>query len=157
MNADFHCHSTASDGTLPPGEVARRAHARGVTHWALTDHDVLHGVEEAREAAHALRLTFYPGVEISVTWRGQTVHIVGLGVDPLDTPLRDGIAATRSSRRSRAGRIADKLRAAGIAGAEAAFDYATDANLISRTHFARFLVERGHAADMNDAFHRYLG
>src|SRR3974390_2791995 len=157
MNVDLHCHSTASDGTLPPGELARRAHARGVTHWALTDHDVLHGLEEAGEAARALGLTFVPGVEISVTWRAQTVHIVGLGIDPLDPALLAGTAATRSSRRGRAVRIAEKLRAVGIPGAEEAYGYAHNPDLISRTHFARFLVDRGHVGSMNDAFERYLG
>jgi len=157
MNPDLHCHSTASDGTLAPAELARRAHAHGVTHWALTDHDVIRGVKEAGDAARSLGLRFFPGVEISVTWRAQTLHIVGLGIDPDNAALTEGIAATRSSRRARAGRIADKLRAIGIAGADQAYSYAEDPDLISRTHFGRFLVERGHAQDISDAFERYLG
>jgi predicted metal-dependent phosphoesterase TrpH len=157
LNIDLHCHSTASDGTLAPEELARRAHARGVTHWALTDHDVTTGLEAAGEASRALGIAFVPGVEISVTWHAQTVHILGLAVDPAEAQLTAGIAATRSSRRARAALIAEKLAALGIDGALDAYEYAEDPDLIGRTHFARLLVDRGHAAHIGDAFNRYLG
>jgi predicted metal-dependent phosphoesterase TrpH len=157
MNVDFHSHSTASDGMLAPAEVGARAKAHGVTHWALTDHDVLSGLAQAAEAAHDLGIAFFPGVEISVTWRGQTIHIVGVDVDPANDTLRAGVATTRSSRRARADRIAHKLRALGVEDAHRACDYAEDPDLISRTHFARFLVDRGFAVNIDDAFARYLG
>src|ERR1700733_7639748 len=101
MNADLHCHSTVSDGQLTPARVAERAHAGGVTLWALTDHDQLGGQREAREAAEALGMQYLSGVEISVTWAGRTVHVVGLNVDPENQELLDGLAATRDGRAAR--------------------------------------------------------
>lgn len=90
LNADLHCHSTVSDGVLAPSEVAARAHANGVTLWALTDHDELGGQAEAMQAAADLGMRCFSGVEISVTWSGQTVHIVGLDVDTQDATLLEG-------------------------------------------------------------------
>ena len=98
LNADLHTHSCVSDGTLSPEAVAARAHAAGVELWALTDHDELGGLAEAAEAAGALGLPFVPGVEISVTWRTETLHIVGLRIDPANETLRDGLETTRSGR-----------------------------------------------------------
>src|ERR1700712_2946712 len=96
MNADLHCHSTVSDGLLSPASVAERAHAGGVTLWSLTDHDQLGGQHEARAAAQALGMRYLPGVEISVTWAGRTVHVVGMNVDPENDALVKGVAATRN-------------------------------------------------------------
>ena len=98
VNADLHCHSTASDGTLAPAAVVRRAHANGVDLLALTDHDELLGLPEAAATAAELGLRFVPGVEVSVSWLDQTVHIVGLGFDPENAALRDGLGATRGGR-----------------------------------------------------------
>ena len=114
-NFDLHCHSTASDGTLGPAEVVRRAAARGVTTLALTDHDELAGLDEAREAAYEAGIGFVDGVEISVTWNGATIHIVGVGIDPASEPLVRGLETVRESRAVRAERIASELAAAGIA------------------------------------------
>jgi hypothetical protein len=158
MNVDLHCHSTASDGTLSPTALAQRAAAGGVTHWALTDHDVLAGLAEARAAAFACGIAFVPGVEVSVTWRGQTIHIVGLGVDPDNPTLAAGVAATRGSRQARAARMGERLDALGMPGALAgALALVDDPDLVSRTHFARYLMAQGHARVMGEVFDRWLG
>ncbi len=158
MNADLHCHSTVSDGLLAPREVARRAHAGGVTLWALTDHDEVAGQEPARSEALALGMRYVNGVEISVTWASRTVHVVGLGIDPSSPSLVAGLYATRNGRAARAKAMSDALAELGIAGAyEGALAYVSNPDLISRTHFARFLVEKGFAASTADVFDRYLG
>ncbi|MCP3711938.1 PHP domain-containing protein [Paraburkholderia sp. CNPSo 3274] len=158
MNADLHCHSTVSDGQLAPAAVAQLAKAGGVGLWALTDHDVLGGQREAREAAEALGMRYLSGVEISVTWASRTVHIVGLHVDTACTALVDGLARTRDGRAARAEAIGERLGELGIPDAyEGAFQYVSNPDLISRTHFARFLVESGRAQNTQDAFSRWLG
>ncbi|NLP64409.1 3',5'-nucleoside bisphosphate phosphatase [Paraburkholderia sacchari] len=158
MNADLHCHSTVSDGQLAPAAVAQLAKAAGVTVWALTDHDELGGQREARAAADALGMHYLNGVEISVTWASRTVHIVGLHVDLECTALVDGLARTRDGRAARAEAIGERLEALGIPNAyEGALQYVSNPDLISRTHFARFLVESGRAQHTQDAFSRWLG
>lgn len=157
LNADLHCHSSVSDGALTPAVVAARAHDKGVELWALTDHDEVGGIPEAREAAHALGLAYVTGVEISVTWAERTVHIVGLGFDEKDEMLCSGLAATRSGRERRARDMALQLQAAGIANAfEGALKYVGNPDLISRTHFARYLVELGVCTDTSEVFQNYL-
>jgi len=157
MNADLHCHSTVSDGTLEPEALAARAKANGVELWALTDHDELGGQQRARDAARALALPYLTGVEISVTFIGTTVHIVGLGVDSDDAALRQGLVATRGGRGERARQMADELAKVGIAGTyEGALRHAGNHELISRTHFARHLVETGVCADTQEVFRRFL-
>jgi 3',5'-nucleoside bisphosphate phosphatase len=158
MNADLHCHSTVSDGQFAPAEVAARAHANGVTLWSLTDHDQLGGQEEAKKAADALGMGYLPGVEISVTWAGRTVHIVGMNVDPADEALRCGLEATRNGRAARGVAIGEALGAIGIPDCyEGALKFTDDPDMISRTHFARYLVEAGYAESTSDVFARYLG
>jgi len=158
LNPDFHCHSIASDGTLSPEVVAARAAANGVTHWALTDHDTIDGLAAARDVATDAGMTFVSGVEISVSWQWQTIHVVGLGIDPENADLAAGLAEVRGARRARAERIAEKLAKAGIPGAlEGACAHATNPDLIGRTHFARHLVERGVVAHLDAAFQQYLG
>jgi hypothetical protein len=157
VNADLHCHSTVSDGTLAPAALAARAKAGGVELWALTDHDEVGGQHEAREAALALGMDYLTGCEISVSFAGQTVHIVGLGFDADDAALRAGLAATRGGRGERARAMAAGLAMAGIPGAyEGALQYVGNPELISRTHFGRFLVERGVCADTYEVFRRFL-
>jgi predicted metal-dependent phosphoesterase TrpH len=158
MNADLHCHSKVSDGLLAPADVARRAHAHGVALWALTDHDELGGQAEARATAQELGMRYLCGVEISVTWASRTVHIVGLHVDPQCPALIEGLHATRHGRAARAVAIGAALGELGIANAyEGALRYVSNPDLISRTHFARFLVEKGYAASTADVFARFLG
>jgi 3',5'-nucleoside bisphosphate phosphatase len=156
-NADLHCHSRFSDGTLSPTELARRAHANGVTLWSLTDHDELAGLAEAGIAARELGLPFLPGVEVSVTFAGETVHIVGLGIDASNAALRDGLAHTRDGRQLRSQAMSDSLAHAGLPGAlKGALRYVTNPELVSRTHFARWLVDTGVCIDMGSVFRRYL-
>lgn len=157
LNADLHSHSTVSDGTLRPEQVAARAHANGVALWALTDHDEVGGQAHARDAALALGMDYLTGVEISVTFAGQTVHIVGLGFDAEHAELTRGLADTRGGRERRARDMADGLAKVGIHGAfEGALKYVGNPDLISRTHFARFLVDEGVCGDMQEVFRRYL-
>ena len=154
---DLHCHSTASDGLLSPAAVVARAAQRGVDVLALTDHDEVGGLAEARAAAADAGIEFVCGTELSVSWEAHTIHVVGLRIDPDEPTLGDGLAAIRAGRATRARRIADSLAAAGIGGAyEGAMRYVTSERLISRTHFARWLVEAGHVRQVKDVFKRYL-
>lgn len=157
LNADLHCHSTVSDGTLPPEALAARAHANGVELWALTDHDEVSGQRRARDAALALGLPYLNGAEFSVTFADRTVHIVGLGFDAEDAGLVEGLRDMRAGRERRAREMAAALAAVGIRGAfEGAQRYVGNPELISRTHFARHLVESGVCADTHEVFRRYL-
>jgi len=157
LNIDLHCHSNVSDGVLPPAEVVARAAANGVQALALTDHDDVSGVAPAQAAAAAAGLTLIPGVEISASWGGQTVHIVGLRIDPGHPELAAGLKAIRLGRIERARRMGDDLVKSGIAGAyEGAYEFAVNKEMVGRTHFARWLVAQGHAPDMRSAFRRYL-
>ncbi|MEK7230752.1 MAG: 3',5'-nucleoside bisphosphate phosphatase [Pseudomonadota bacterium] len=158
FNVDLHSHSTFSDGTLTPGELVARAAQRGVALLALTDHDDTGGLEAARAAAAEHPIRLIDGVEISVTWHGQTLHVVGLGVDPSNAALQSGLAATRGGRVDRAGKIIAAFEALGITGSrDGAQQFASNPRLIGRTHFARFLVRQGVVKDIKTAFKRFLG
>ncbi len=155
--ADLHCHSTVSDGTLSPAALALRAQSAGVTLWSLTDHDEVGGQQVAMTAALNAGMDYLTGVEISVTFAGATVHIVGLGFDPLHPDLVNGLHATRSGRDQRGREIAEGLAKVGIHGAyEGALKYVGNPALMSRTHFARHLVESGVCHDANEVFRRFL-
>jgi len=153
---DLHAHSTASDGTLSPTRLMERAHAAGVEVMALTDHDTLEGLPEAAAAARRLGLGFVPGVEVSISWQAITVHILGLGVDLGNEVLQRGLAGLREYRDWRAEEIGRRLARAGIPGAFEGARALSSGRLISRTHFARFLVDNGHAADVRAVFRKYL-
>lgn len=154
---DLHCHSTASDGVLTPVALVQRAIGQGVDFLALTDHDELGGLPDARQAARTGGMQLVPGVEVSITWSKATVHIVGLHVDPDDALLVQGLARNRGGRRLRAQRMADDLARVGIPGAlEGAYALAINKDLISRTHFARFLVGEGVVKDVKSVFKRFL-
>ncbi len=157
LNADLHCHSVVSDGTLTPEALAARAAANGVELWALTDHDEIGGQHRAAAAAQAQGMKYLTGTEISITFAGHTVHIVGLGFDPDDTAMVEGLRRTRGGRGQRAMEMSDGLAAVGIRGAyEGALKYVSNPELISRTHFARFLVETGVCRDTSEVFRKYL-
>jgi 3',5'-nucleoside bisphosphate phosphatase len=157
INADLHCHSSVSDGTLEPEALAARAKANGVELWALTDHDEVGGQHRAMSAARELGLPYLTGAEISVTFAATTVHIVGLGFDADDPALVQGLVATRGGRRERAMEMAAGLAKVGIKNAfEGALKYVGNPELISRTHFARYLVESGICMDNQDVFRRFL-
>ena len=157
LNADLHCHSVVSDGTLTPEALAERAASHGVELWALTDHDEIGGQARAAAAAKAVGMRYVTGVEISVTFLGKTVHIVGLGMDTNNADLCEGLERTRGGRRLRAQDMADGLAKVGIKGAfEGALQYVGNPDLISRTHFARHLVETGVCKETNEVFRKYL-
>ena len=157
LKVDLHCHSNVSDGVLAPADVAAYACNSGVNVWALTDHDEVSGVKAARDAATALGMRFVAGVEISVTWANETVHVVGLQVDEDNPGLLSGLAATRNGREKRAREIASQLEAAGIPHAyEGALRYVANPDLMSRTHFARYLCEIGVCATTSEVFRRFL-
>jgi 3',5'-nucleoside bisphosphate phosphatase len=157
LNADLHCHSVVSDGTLTPETLALRAFENGVHLWALTDHDEVGGQLRAQQAARDLGMDYLSGVEISVTWMGHTIHIVGLGIDAAHVGILEGLRRTRDGRQNRAKMMAEQLAKAGIAGSyEGALLYAGNPELISRTHFARFLVEQGVCRDTDQVFKNYL-
>ena len=156
-NYDLHCHSTASDGLLAPAELVARAAANGVDTLALTDHDEISGLAEARARAADLGLGFVDGVEVSISWGGITIHVVGLNIDPGSAPLQQGLQSIRQGRRERAKLMAKDLARVGIAGSlEGAYTYVDNPNLIGRTHFARFLVEKRYVSDVKSAFQHYL-
>lgn len=157
LNADLHCHSVVSDGTLTPELLAARAAANGVELWALTDHDEIGGQKRAAAAAKSVGIKYLTGTEISVTFAGETVHIVGLGFDPENQELAAGLKATRGGRTDRAMEMSDGLAKVGIKGAfEGALKFVGNPELISRTHFARFLVESGVCSETNEVFRKYL-
>lgn len=157
LNADLHCHSVVSDGTLTPEALAQRAHANGVELWALTDHDEVGGQARAAAAAQALGMKYLTGVEISVTFIGQTVHILGFGFDADNAQLVAGLRQTRGGRGERAKEMSDGLAKVGIKGAyEGALQFVGNPELISRTHFARYLVESGVCKETNEVFRKYL-
>lgn len=157
LKVDLHCHSNVSDGVLAPAAVAAYARKAGVDVWALTDHDEVSGIPAARAAAGAQGMRFVSGVEISITWANETVHIVGLQIDETNAELVQGLARTRAGRDTRGRDIADQLAAAGIEGAyEGALKFVGNPDLMSRTHFARYLVEAGVCASIPEVFRKYL-
>jgi len=157
LNADLHCHSVVSDGTLTPEALAERAKTNGVELWALTDHDEVGGQHRAAAAARAQGLAYLSGAEISVSFANETVHIVGLGFDPDNAALQQGLRNTRGGREQRAVEMAESLAKVGIPGAfEGALKFVGNPDLISRTHFARFMVESGVCRDTSEVFRKYL-
>ncbi|HEY6280700.1 MAG TPA: 3',5'-nucleoside bisphosphate phosphatase [Burkholderiales bacterium] len=157
LNIDLHSHSTVSDGLLSPEELVQRAAARGVQMLALTDHDDMGGLARARQAAIPYGVHLINGVEVSVSWSSQTLHIVGLRIDPDCPALLQGLQTIRSGRAARAQRIAAELEKSGIRGSlQGAYQHAANPDLIGRTHFARFLVEQGQAGDVKGVFRKFL-
>lgn len=157
LNFDLHCHSNISDGVLSPAELVHRAVEKGVDVLALTDHDDVAGLSEAAQAAEATTMRLINGVEISVTWSGVTLHVVGLNIDPVHPGLLAGLSEIQQGRRLRAERMAQDLEKKGISGAlNGALRFASNPRLIGRTHFARFLVEQGVCKDVRSVFKKFL-
>jgi predicted metal-dependent phosphoesterase TrpH len=154
---DLHTHTIHSDGTLTPSELVEHALSQDVKVMALTDHDSTAGISEARKKADLLGLKLITGVEISVSWANRTIHIVGLGVDTGNENLQQGLKILRGYRDDRAIKIAERLQQCGIEDCQQAVKEKTDGTLIGRMHYARYLVEQGHAKDIKQAFKRYLG
>lgn len=157
LSVDLHCHSYHSDGSLAPAELVKRAHQQGVNVLALTDHDELDGLSEARREALKLGVYFVNGVEVSVSWEATTIHIVGLGFNPNDAVLKQGLESIRQERIRRAKKIAEKLEKCGIPNVWQEVTEEAGFESVTRTHFARYLVDNGHAKDMQQAFKRWLG
>jgi len=154
---DLHAHSNVSDGMLAPDDLVRRARASGVSLFALTDHDELAGLPQALQTAAELGLRFVPGVEISVSWRQHTIHVLGLRIDLNDEALTGGLALVRQGRWRRAERMAEGLEKVGFANAFAgALGFAANPQMISRTHFARWMIQTGRCANLRDVFKQYL-
>lgn len=153
---DLHCHSTASDGGLPPTAVVQRAYAQGVTVLALTDHDTTAGLAEAGQAASQLGLRLIKGIELSACYQSQCLHIIGLNIDPEHPALVQGIARQHAIRAERAKKIADKLEKKRIPGVYAAVKQAAGQGEITRSHFADFLLANGYVSSQQEAFDRYL-
>lgn len=154
---DLHCHSNASDGALSPTELVQRAHEHGVTSLALTDHDTVVGLSEAQVAATAAGIELIPGIELSTSWQNKCFHIVGLGIDPAYPPLAEATRNLQIMRTERAEKIAEKLEKKRIPGALAAVKKAAGDGMITRTHFADFLLSQFHVSTQQEAFDRYLG
>lgn len=154
---DLHCHSHFSDGALTPDELLLRAKEKGVTTLALTDHDTVAGLAQAQKAAEQQKLNFIPGIELSCQWNNKTFHILGLNIDPNNTELLAGTKQLQDIRIERAKKIAHKLEKKKIPGAFAAVEKAAGTGMLTRPHFARFLLQNNHVNSMQDAFDRYLG
>ncbi|MCK4864241.1 MAG: PHP domain-containing protein [Gammaproteobacteria bacterium] len=156
LHCDLHSHSTVSDGTLTPVEMVLRAYEKGVEVFALTDHDATEGLKEAAQTADKVGLQFVPGIEISVTWSHQTIHIVGLGINPDDEALNQGLKVLREFRGRRGEEIALKLEKKGLENPLVGAKKFANGEILSRTHFARYLVEQGRAKDIRQVFKRFL-
>lgn len=153
---DLHTHSTASDGSLTPTQLVERAASAGVTTLALTDHDTVAGLDEAARAAVRLGIRFVPGVELSVTWHEQTIHLLGLGIDPACPQLCDGLAGLRAARHRRAEQIAQRLQRLGVEGTLEGVLASVQQGVVGRLHFARHLVACGQVTDVRAGFDRFL-
>lgn len=156
-NYDLHCHSTASDGSLTPAEVVKRAQQQGVTSLALTDHDTINGQAEAAQAALGSNINFIPGIEISTTWENKCFHIVGLNIDPKNSALHSGIKNLQTLRSERAKTIALKLEKRRIPNAYEAVMEMAKGGMVTRAHFANFLLANNYVSTQQQAFDRYLG
>lgn len=157
LKYDLHCHSSFSDGALTPSEVILRAKEQGVTTLALTDHDTVAGLAEAQQAAEQQALDFIPGIELSCLWSNKTFHVLGLNIDPSNAEILTGTQQLQEIRLERAKKIADKLAKNKIPGAFAAVQVAAGVGMITRPHFANFLLENNHVSSIQNAFDRYLG
>jgi len=156
IHHDLHSHSLASDGTLTPADLVQAAGDAGVNVLALTDHDTTDGLEEAGRQAAVAGLRLIPGVEISVSWESLTIHILGLNIDPHCEVLQAGLSGLRAFRDSRAEEIGRRLDRAGIPGAHAGACALSRGRIVSRTHFAHYLVANGHARSVAQVFKRFL-
>ena len=153
---DLHCHSTVSDGLLAPQDLVAHAAKQGVKVLALTDHDDLGGLQIAREAAQAHDIAFVNGVEISVSWKGRTLHIVGLHFDEKNAELQTALKKVRLERDSRASDMSEGLEKVGISGTYEGAKAIAKNGILTRSHFAQFMVQAGHVKDVKTVFKKYL-
>jgi 3',5'-nucleoside bisphosphate phosphatase len=153
---DLHCHSTLSDGLLSPEELVAHAASKGVRVLALTDHDEVGGLARARIAAEQHGITLVNGVEISVTWKKRTLHIVGLRIDASDPQLITTFQQVHAARDVRARQMAEGLAKAGVAGAYEGAKQIAGNSVMTRSHFAQFIVKQGHAKNIKSVFKKYM-
>ena len=153
---DLHCHSTISDGLLSPQDLVAYAAKSGVKVLALTDHDDVSGLQAAHEAALQHGVHFINGVEISATWKKRTLHIVGLKIDAENAALKTALDKVRIGRDKRAQEMAAGLAKVGIEGAYEGANAIAKQSILTRSHFAQFLVQSGHAKDVKTVFKKFL-
>ena len=158
---DLHVHSTVSDGTLTPTQLVELAVKENLSAFALTDHDTVRGVDEAMAAASSFRkqgspIHVIPGVEISAAYRGSDIHILGLNVNHKNTVLCQTLDAAEKERVDRNRKMAQNLASAGLDITYEAIQQLDPEAVITRAHFAKYLVLKGYASDNNDAFKKYL-
>jgi predicted metal-dependent phosphoesterase TrpH len=156
VNIDLHTHTTASDGTLTPTELVELAKQKAISHLALTDHDTTAGLSEASTAAEQTGITLIAGVEISVTWQKKLFHIVGLNINPLNTTLVDGLSSLQTIRLERAKLMGERLAKKRIPNIFEQAEKLAGEGMVTRTHFARVLVDNGYASDVSSVFNSYL-
>jgi predicted metal-dependent phosphoesterase TrpH len=155
--ADLHTHTTASDGELTPAALVRRAVERGVRLLAVTDHDTLSGLAEAAAEAATAGAEFWPGVEINTSWRGREIHVLGYLSATSRPRLEERLSAARSLRHDRAARIINKLNSLEVNLTLADVQRETTGAAPYRSHIAKALCRAGYAADVADAFKRWIG
>jgi predicted metal-dependent phosphoesterase TrpH len=153
---DLHCHSTASDGTLAPREVVQLAHRNGLSALALTDHDTIGGVEEAATEAAKFGIDFLPGIEISCDFPTGTMHLLGYGVDPASTVLRQLTETLIAGRDDRNPRIVRKLNELNVAITMAEVEAESGGGVVGRPHIAAILMRKGYVSSIKNAFDKYL-
>lgn len=153
---DFHLHSNHSDGAYAPPDLVARIQQAGVTVFALTDHDTVAGCVATQRLAKERGLGFVSGVEISVSWQGRTIHVIGLGIALDHMALLRGLERLSGVREARAREMGERLEKCGIQNAHDQALALAGGGMITRTHFARMLVARGYALDVRDVFRRYL-
>jgi hypothetical protein len=157
MKFDLHSHSYYSDGSLSPSKLIELAAQSGVTHLALTDHDTVDGLAEARQASEQYSdITLVNGVEFSCTWDNQLIHIVGLNIEPNHSSIRDGVDQNKRRRWSRAEAMFEDFAQNDIDLREAVMTLVGERGVPTRPHFAQVLVDRGLAKDKKQAFKRFL-
>ncbi|GAB1257194.1 PHP domain-containing protein [Aurantivibrio plasticivorans] len=154
---DLHTHSSESDGILNPEELVSSAKSAGIEYLALTDHDTVSGIQQAKISGEALGVNVIPAIELSCTWSGVGIHIVGLHIDVHAKSMVNGVAQQKAARAERSELIAARLEKKGIEAPLEGAQRHAGGDLVTRPHFAAYLVEKGYVTSINAAFRRYLG
>jgi 3',5'-nucleoside bisphosphate phosphatase len=154
--ADLHLHTTCSDGTLAPGEVVRLARRRGLQAVALTDHDSIDGLEEAREVGRAEGVEVMSGVELSAHVQDREVHLLGYAFDPDNADLRSNLRRFARERVERVREIVERLNGLGVSVSVDAVLEAAAGGVPGRPHVANALIAAGYVSSTADAFRLFL-
>ena len=153
---DLHTHSNKSDGELSPAELIYKAANNGIRILALTDHDTVSGLEDAKKAAIKNSINLVNGIELSTQWDNKTIHIIGLNIDGKNTLITEKCKKLKEMRKERAKKISLKLSKVGIQGAYEYTKKIVKNGNITRYHFAQFLIEKKYARNLTDVFKRFL-